>query len=221
MIATEYHNNFCRHFYMARGAQLSCGPGGKMNRHLCMSVVALLLATRGGAASAAAAAVSLEPGPGSPMAVNAYAVALADVNSDHHLDLIVTAEHLQVFLGDGSGRFHSAPDFDLDLKGHATELAVADVNADGNLDVLTAEHDQYSVSVYLGDGKGKFAAAPQSPFWPKRGQHPHTHGLLVRDVNNDKKLDIITANNADGEIAVMLGDGHGGFTSGTKCVFPC
>jgi hypothetical protein len=73
----------------------------------------------------------------------------------------------------------------------------------------------------LGDGKGKFTASPQSPFWPMRGNHPHTHGLLLCDVNNDKKLDIVTANNADNQIAVMLGDGRGGFSSATKSVFPC
>src|SRR5436190_15171681 len=88
-----------------QGRQLAAKPGGKMNRHVCTPLFALLLVARSRAAPPAAAAVSLAPGPGSPMAVNAYAVALADVNSDQHLDLIVTAEHLQVFLGDGSGRF--------------------------------------------------------------------------------------------------------------------
>src|SRR5205807_1997627 len=82
-------------------------------------------------------------------------------------------------------------------------------------------HDRYSVSVFLGDGKGNFAPAPGSPFWPKHGDHPHTHGLLLCDVNNDRKLDLITANNADGDVAVMLGDGRGGFTSAKNSVFPC
>jgi len=194
-----------------------------MNRQVRLSLplVALILTGYGRAAAPAEPGISLTPAPGSPMAINAYAVAVADVNSDHHQDLIVTAEHLQIFLGDGSGHFRTAPDFDLDLKGHATELAVGDVNSDGKLDVITGEHEQYSVSVYLGDGTGKFIAAPLSPFWPKRGQHPHTHSLLLCDVNNDKNLDILTANNADNDIAILLGDGHGGFTSGAKSVFPC
>jgi len=128
---------------------------------------------------------------------------------------------LQVYLGDGSGKFRSAPDFDVDTRGHQTELVVADVNGDGKLDVITADHQVYSVLVFLGDGKGKFAAAAGSPFWPKRGDKPHTHGLLVIDVNNDRKLDIVTANNADNDIAVMLGDGRGGFSSAAKSVFPC
>jgi len=186
-----------------------------MNQRL-FSVLTLLLAP-----PAAAQSVSLTPAPNSPLPIVAYCVAIADVNSDHHQDLIVTAEHLQVYLGDGSGKFRTTPDFDIDTKGHATELAVADVNADGKLDVVTADHQVYSVLVFLGDGRGKFAPAPNSPFWPRRGEHPHTHGLLVVDVNNDRKLDIITANNADNDIAVMLGDGRGGFSSAAKSVFAC
>ena len=173
------------------------------------------------AAPPADSLVTLAPAANSPLPLNAYAVTIADVNGDRHQDLIVTAEHLQIFLGDGTGKFRSAPDFDLDLNGHFTELAVADVNSDGKLDVITAQHDHYAVSVLLGDGIGKFTAVEGSPFWPKHGDHPHTHGLLVCDVNNDKKLDIITANNADNDIAVMLGDGHGGFSSAAKSVFPC
>lgn len=173
------------------------------------------------AAFAAGQTVALKAAPNSPLPVNAYAVAIADVNGDRHQDLIVTAEHLQIFLGDGSGKFRSAPDFDLDTGGHQTELAVADVNGDGKLDVLTADHQVYSVCVFLGDGKGKFAATPLSPVWPRRGEHPHTHALLVIDVNNDRKPDIITANNADNDIAVMLGDGKGGFSSAGNSVFPC
>jgi len=62
--------------------------------------------------------------------------------------------------------------------------------------------------------------APDHHSWPKRGEHPHTHGLLVCDVNNDKKLDIITQQCRQ-SIAVMLGDGRGGFSSAAKSVFPC
>jgi len=193
-----------------------------MNRCNAISTaLGLSLITCASAAPPALPKVSLAPAAGSPLPIEAYAIAVADMNGDHHQDLIVTAQHLQIFPGDGSGRFRSAPDFDLDLKGYFTELAIADVNADGKLDVIAAQHDQYSVLVFLGDGKGKFTPAPASPFWPRRGDHPHTHGLLVCDVNKDNKLDIITANNADGDIAVMLGDGRGGFTSAAKCVFPC
>lgn len=166
--------------------------------------------------------ISLAPAPNSPLPIATNFVTIMDVNSDHHQDIILTAQtHLQIHFGDGSGQFRTAPDFDLDMKERATEMSIADVNGDGKPDIITANHDRYNVSVFLGDGKGKFAPAPASPFWPKHGNHPHTHGLLLCDVNNDKNPDIITANNDDGDIAVMLGDGRGGFSSAAKSGFPC
>jgi hypothetical protein len=172
--------------------------------------------------SAAPASVALIPALGSPLPISANCVAVADVNGDRHQDLILTVgTHLQTHFGDGAGNFKLAPDRDLDTHERATEMALGDVNGDGNADVVLADHDRYSVSVFLGDGKGGFAPAAGSPYWPKRGQHPHTHGLLLCDVNNDGKLDLITANNADGDIAVMLGDGRGGFTSAKNSVFRC
>jgi hypothetical protein len=46
----------------------------------------------------------------------------------------------------------------------------------------------------------------------KLGQHPHTHGLAVADINRDNKLDLITCNNADNDLSIAFGDGRGNFT---------
>ena len=53
------------------------------------------------------------------------------------------------------------------------------------------------------------------------GKRPHTHALAAADVNRDGKLDLITANNEDGDISVLLGDGQGGFTRARGSPFPC
>src|SRR5262249_35522319 len=44
------------------------------------------------------------------------------------------------------------------------------------------------------------------------GQHPHTHGLGIGDLNGDGKLDLASVNNNDNDISVVFGDGRGGFT---------
>jgi type II secretory pathway component GspD/PulD (secretin) len=45
-----------------------------------------------------------------------------------------------------------------------TAIATGDFNGDGKQDFAVANEDDDSISVFLGDGTGKFAAAPNSPF---------------------------------------------------------
>jgi hypothetical protein len=46
----------------------------------------------------------------------------------------------------------------------------------------------------------------------KEGQHPHTHGLGMGDLNGDGRLDLATVNNEDNDVSIAFGDGRGGFT---------
>jgi len=54
--------------------------------------------------------------------------------------------------------------------------------------------------------------APSSPVVMRLGEHAHTHGLAVVDVNRDNKLDLITCNSTDNDISLAFGDGRGNFS---------
>jgi hypothetical protein len=143
-----------------------------------------------------------------------------DVNGDGHADLLVRSEQgLNVLLGDGAGQFR--PHGVIEIPIAAGELVCRDINKDGKLDLAIVAHNSYAVTILLGDGKGGFAPMPGSPFSPKRGEHPHTHGLAVGDLNGDGRLDLVTANSDDGDVAVMLSDGKGGFGVAGASPFPC
>ena len=154
--------------------------------------------------------------PGSPVAVQCGPsnVLIGDMNNDRKLDLIVAcarARSITVIEGKGNGQFGAALSTTTLAQG-AGEMAVADVNSDGKLDVAFASHDSYGVTLLTGDGKGGLATAPTSPIVMRLGEHPHTHGLAVADVNGDNKPDLITCNSTDNDISIALGDGRGSFT---------
>lgn len=189
-----------------------------MNRHARIAgffAGSWLLALAAGAHPQSSKAL-FQPAPGSPYQVGKQpaAVALGDVNGDGKLDVLAAnsgSNSVSVLLGDGRGRFREAPGspFDAGPKPHL--VAAGDVNKDGRLDVAVTEHDSNDVRVFLGDGTGRFAPAPGSPFPALRGAKPHNHGLLFSDVNSDGRLDITTSNQDDHSISVLLGDGKGGF----------
>jgi hypothetical protein len=177
----------------------------------------LFISCRSGSASNPEAQQPLfTPAPGSPISIPGGAgnVIIGDVNNDEKPDLVVTCgknRSIAVLLGKGAGQFVvSANSTAVPLI--PNEIALGDVNLDGKLDVAVATHDSYGVMLLLGDGNGGFTTAPGSPIVMHAGNHPHTHGLALADVNHDNKLDLITVNSTDNDVSIALGDGRGGFT---------
>jgi hypothetical protein len=141
-------------------------------------------------------------GPGS--------VAIADVNHDGKLDIIVANTvdgTVDVLLGDGKGHFTPATGSPFACGKSPNDIAVGDFNSDGNLDLVIANTETPYLTILLGNGKGGFAPSPHSPF--DTHSYPHVHGVAVADFNSDGKLDVVTDSWGHDQILMFLGDGEG------------
>ncbi len=72
--------------------------------------------------------------------------------------------------------------------GYPRYLAAADINGDGNVDLVTSNYTNNTFSVLLGDGKGGFTLAPQTPVMTCGD---YTDEVVARDVTGDGKADLI------------------------------
>ena len=137
-------------------------------------------------------------------------LAVGDLNRDGFLDAVALGgSGVSVLLGDGTGRFGTATEFDAGPH-YSASLALGDFNGDGNLDVAVGNEDPGSISVLLGDGAGGFGA-PTDFAIPAFS----AASLAVGDVNGDAALDLVVGTPRD-SVSVLLGNGDGTFRTHTE-----
>lgn len=146
---------------------------------------------------------------------------LADMDRDGDLDVVLacgtccgsrpdpTSGRVVVLCNDGHGVLQ-ANGPGVPIGPSARKVAVGDLDGDGAPDVVAAEHDTFAVHVLRNRGDGTLSAWPGSPI-VAAGEKPHTHDIVLADLDGDAALDVLTTNADEHTVAVWRGDGRGGF----------
>lgn len=173
-------------------------------------------------------------------AYNPVAVAIADVNGDGNLDLVVANQctgpdfcdgggTVSVLLGSGNGIF-GAPLTYASGGSFLYSVAVADVNGDGRPDLALANgcsnigggtcSSEGAVGVLLGNGDGTFQPAQ---LYSSGGFAYFNSRVAVADANGDGRIDLVVLNGCSsacdpifpppGSVSILLGNGDGAFAS--------
>lgn len=134
--------------------------------------------------------------------------ALADMNGDHRLDIVLRhqANLLSVLLNERNGRFTPARPSPIHFEMPAYAVLAADVNRDHIPDLIVATVSptppfESKIVVLVGDGRGGFTSAPGSPF----PAEPGAYNLAVGDVNEDGMLDIAASSFEGNAVTLLLG----------------
>jgi len=164
-----------------------------------------------GAAPAPVRRVSVGDGPG--------VVATLDANRDGKIDLVVVNERggsASILLGDGRGNFSAAGGSPVAAGHSPNDVAVGDFNGDGLPDLAFANHETQQLTVLIGNGRGEFIPAPDSPL--SVAVKPHPHGIAAGDFDGDGSLDLVTDSWADDRLEILFNDGKGNFRTPGKYV---
>jgi hypothetical protein len=129
---------------------------------------------------------------------------LADVNLDHHLDLVVAnASGTGIALGNGDGTFQALQS--VDPANGSLAIVAADINHDGKPDIATL-HASSTVDVFLGNGDGTFQPPVSSP---SLGLYPVN--MATVDIYGDGRTEVLVLEcaNRPGECLSRTGNQHG------------
>ncbi len=143
-----------------------------------------------------------------PLRGPSFGIVTADFNGDSRPDFAATNNYqLVVYLGDGAGGFAKARFYD--GGGYFQSLTAADLNGDGRPDIIAVHYT--TISVLLNDGEGHFSAPINVSIGGENAK-----AAATGDFDRDGKIDVaVTIFDAD-EVAILLGNGQGGFTSTTS-----
>lgn len=138
---------------------------------------------------------------------------ITDINNDGNADVVAVGGfsgdgRIDILLGDGTGYFSNSV-FKYPVTTDPRDIVKGDFNEDGVIDVaLCHSTGANNISVYLGQGQGKFSKSATNY---TAGVFPFQ--ILTWDYNKDNHLDLVTFNQSNpSSVTVLTGSGNGQFT---------
>jgi len=137
--------------------------------------------------------------------------AVADLDNDGDLDIIIANEHRPniLLINNGSGKFSNESAERIPQVNHDSEdIGIADFDNDGDLDIIIVSEDDQINELYFNNGDGTFS--DEGTRLPVTGT---SNSVVIYDINNDGSIDVLIGNN--GQNKVLINDGNGQFLDET------
>lgn len=141
-------------------------------------------------------------------------LALADLNKDNHLDIVVTLDtdndtgEIWLFWGYGNGSFHREVVYSVANPAALRWVAIDDLNQDTNPDIVVVNTYAHNVCILFGYGNGTFGNVTTL----STGEDSYPVCVAFGDFNRDQSTDIVVSNRNYHIISLFFGYGNGTFS---------
>ncbi|CAF4701818.1 unnamed protein product [Rotaria sp. Silwood1] len=144
-------------------------------------------------------------------------IVTSDFNNDKYPDLAITfyfSDNIGILLGYENGNFGVTMIYSTGNGSLPKALATYDFNNDGLLDIVVVNSGTNDIGILLGYGNGNFATMKRY----STGNNSTPIAIVLTDMNNDGRIDIVVANSATNNIGILLG--YGNLTFDTIITYP-
>ncbi|CAF1523841.1 unnamed protein product [Adineta ricciae] len=139
-----------------------------------------------------------------------YFINAADFNHDNYTDIVAAnyvTNNIGIFFGTENGTFTNLTNYS--TGSIPRSIAIGDLNNDNHLDIVVSNSGSDSIGILFGYSNGSFAQ--QMVYSTGISSNPYF--VVLNDLNNDERLDIVVANNGMGSFGIFFGLGNGTFTN--------
>ncbi|CAF1313567.1 unnamed protein product [Rotaria sordida] len=133
-----------------------------------------------------------------------------DINKDNHLDIVTVnskSNSISLIMGYDNGTFDLPRVYSTGKDSHPLAVAIGDLNNDNRSDLIIANAGTDSIGILIGFHYTTFQS--YKTYFSDNTRRPQ--GIITRDFNNDKYLDIAVAFSLSDKIGILLGYGNGSF----------
>ncbi|CAF1295038.1 unnamed protein product, partial [Adineta steineri] len=137
-------------------------------------------------------------------------VAIADFDNDTQLDIIVTFftdDVIKIFFGTGIGIFGNRTSYSTGVESGSQSIAIGDVNNDGRLDIVVGNVYAANIGLFIAIDYRKFEYRTIYMI----GNNANPYSVALGYFNNDNRLDIVFAADAENNLIIIFGLGNGTF----------
>ncbi|CAF3577317.1 unnamed protein product [Rotaria sp. Silwood1] len=143
---------------------------------------------------------------------NPISVAVVDFNKDNQSDIIMAnygTNDILILIGCSNEPSARQKKYYFGNGATPGSVVISDFNNDNHLDVAVTGLTLDGIVLLTGSGRGTFVEKKEF----STGNNSRPQQLCVTDLNNDNRMDIVTANLGSDSVGVLLGQGNGTFAT--------